>query len=293
MNVGFIGLGKMGAGMAQNLMRAGHRLTVYNRTREKAEAFAKEGAHVANSPAEAARDVEAVFTMLSDDHAMSEVVFGKDGIADGLDGDTVHVSSSTISVAFARRLAQEHGTRGQRFITACVFGRPEAAENKKLIVVTAGDRQTVDQCRPLCDAIGRATFVGGSEPWHANLLKLCGNFMIASMLETFGEAFATVRKGGVDHHLFLEVMNELFQSPVYKNYGATIADEKFDPAGFELKLGLKDVRQVLEAAGELGAPMPVASVVRDHFVSAVAHGQESLDWSSVARVVARGAGLTQ
>lgn len=281
----------MGSGMAGNLLRAGHELTVYNRSREKAEALSKEGARVANSPADAARGSEAVFTMLSDDQAVSEVVFGKDGLAAGLQNNAAHISSNTISVAFARRLAEEHARKGQRFLTACVFGRPEAAENKKLIVVAAGDSELLDRYRPLFEAIGRATFIAGPEPWHANAVKLCGNFMIASMLETFSEAFATMRKAGIDPHLFLDVMNELFQSPVYKGYGSTIADEKFEPAGFALKLGLKDVRLVLEAAESLAAPMPFASIIRDHLVSAMAHGQESLDWSSVSRVLARDAGL--
>lgn len=293
MKIGFIGLGKMGSGMARNLLRAGHRLTVYNRTREKADALSKEGARLANSPAETAHGAAAVFTMLSDDHAVSEVVFGEDGLASVPHPAPVHISSSTISVAFARRLAEQHANRGQRFLTACVFGRPEAAENKKLVVVAGGEPQTVDHCRPLFDALGRATFLAGPQPWHANLFKLCGNFMIASMLETFSEAFTAARKAGLDHHGFLEIMNELFQSPVYQNYGATIADEKFEPAGFALKLGLKDVRLMLEAAQDLGAPMPAASLVRDHLVSAMAHGQESQDWSSVARVLARNAGLEE
>lgn len=291
MKVGFVGLGKMGSGMARNLLRAGHQVSAYNRSCEKAQALAEEGSRVANSPAEAARGSEAVFTMLSDDHAVSEVVFGNDGLMSASEPAPVHISSSTISMGFARRLAQEHANRGQRFVSACVFGRPEAAENKKLVVVAAGDSAVLDRCRPLFDDIGRAAFIAGPEPWHANLFKLCGNFMIAAMLETFGEAFATVRKAGLDHHSFLAVMNELFQSPVYKNYGAVVADEKFDPAGFALKLGLKDVRQVLEAAEELGSPMPIASLVREHLISAIAHGQESLDWSSVALVPARSAGL--
>jgi 3-hydroxyisobutyrate dehydrogenase-like beta-hydroxyacid dehydrogenase len=291
MKIGFIGLGLMGSGMARNLLRAGHEVAAYNRTREKAEALSKDGARVANSPAEAARGSEAVFTMLSDDQAVSEVVFGKDGLASGLENNAAHISSSTISVAMARRLAEEHAKKGQRFLTACVFGRPEAAENKKLIVVAAGRSELLDRYRPLFDAIGRATFAIGPEPWHANAVKLCGNFMIASMVETFSEAFAAMRKAGIDHYLFLEVMNELFQSPVYKNYGATIAAEKFEPAGFTLKLGLKDVRLILEAAESLAAPMPFASIVRDHLVSAMAHGQESLDWSSVSHVLARNAGL--
>jgi 3-hydroxyisobutyrate dehydrogenase-like beta-hydroxyacid dehydrogenase len=293
MNIGFIGLGRMGSGMARNLLRAGHRIAVYNRTREKAEPLANEGARIASSPADAARGVEAVFTMLSDDQALSDVVFGEHGLASLAAGAPIHISSSTISVAFARRLAQEHAQRRQPFLTACVFGRPEAAENRKLIVVAGGEPKTIDRCQPLFEAIGRASFIAGPEPWHANLFKLCGNFTIASMLETFSEAFAAVRKAGLDHHRFLDIVNELFQSPVYKNYGATVAQEQFEPAGFALKLGLKDVRQVLEAAHDLAVPMPFASVVRDHLVSAMAHGQESLDWSSFSRVLARAAGLEQ
>ena len=293
MKIGFVGSGRMGSGMARNLLRAGHELTVYNRTRDKAEALAKDGARVADSPAEASRDSEAVFTMLSDDHALWAVVYGDNGIAPALKKGAVHISSSTISAAFAKHVAEERAKRQQGYVTACVFGRPDAAESKKLIVVAAGESKTVDRIRPLLDAIGRQTFVVGNEPWQANTLKLCGNFMIASMLETFGETFAAMRKAGIDPHLFLEVMNELFQSPVYKNYGGFVADQKFEPAGFALKLGLKDVRQALEAGEDLGAPMPIASIIRDHFVSAMAHGQEDLDWSSVARVSARNAGLAE
>ena len=291
MKIGFVGLGRMGSGMARNLLRAGHKLSVYNRTRDKAETLAHDGARVAKSPADVCRDAEAVFTMLSDDHALAEVVFGDQGIASGLERGAAHISSSTISTAFARKLAEEHSQRNQAFVTAAVFGRPEAAEGKKLIVVAAGESSMLERCAPLFEAVGRRTFKAGSEPWQANALKLCGNFMIASMLETFSEAFATMRKSEIDHHLFLEVMNELFASPVYKNYGQAVADEKFEPAGFGLKLGLKDVREVIEAAADVGVAMPFASVVRDHLISAIAHGQEDLDWSSIALVLARSAGL--
>ena len=231
--------------------------------------------------------------MLSDDHAVSDVVFGDDGIASALERGAAHISSSTISTAFARKLQEGHRERNRAFASAPVFGRPEAAESKKLIVVAAGENSLLVRCAPLFEAIGRRTFHAGSEPWQANAVKLCGNFMIASMLETFSEAFATMRKSQIDHHLFLEVMNELFASPVYKNYGQAIADEKFDPAGFALRLGLKDVRQAIEAASEVGAAMPFASVVRDHLISAIAHGQENLDWSSIALVLARSAGLEE
>ncbi len=291
MKIGFVGLGKMGAGMARNLLRAGHDLSVYNRSAEKAEALRGEGARVAASPADACRDVEAVFTMLSDDQAVDKMVFGEGGIASGLTQRATHISSSTISVAFARRLEEEHKKRGQRYVTAVVFGRPEAAEKKQLIVVAAGEGALVEQLKPLFEAVSRRAFIAGDEPWQANAIKLCGNFMIASMLESFGETFATMRKAGIDPHLFLDVINELFGSPVYKNYGQIVADQKFEPAGFALKLGLKDVRQVIEAAGDFGVPMPFASIIRDHFISAIANGQEKLDWSSLTKVAARNAGL--
>jgi len=284
MNVAFIGLGKMGSAMARNLLRAGHQLTVYNRTREKAEAV---GGRLAASPAEACRGSEAVFNMLSDDLAVEEVFFGSDGLLSALKPETIHISSSTISTALARKLAAAHAAT----ISAPVFGRPDAAESKRLLVVAAGQLALVERSRPLFDAIGRATFVAGTEPWQANAVKLCGNFMIASMLETFGEAFATLRKANVNPHLFLEVMNALFASPVYANYGKMAADQQFEPAGFALRLGLKDVRLALDTAQECTSPMPLASLLRDRFLDAMAHGQESLDWSSVVKVSARGAGL--
>jgi 3-hydroxyisobutyrate dehydrogenase-like beta-hydroxyacid dehydrogenase len=289
MKLAFIGLGKMGSGIAHNLVRAGFDVTVYNRTRAKAEAI--ENARVADSPAGASRDADVVMTMLADDAAVADVVFGENGIASTLAKDALHISHSTISAALARRLASEHAARGQRYLSVPVFGRPEAAESKRLVVVAAGAADSMERARPLFDAIGRATFIAGTEPWQANVLKLCGNFMIASMLETFGEANATLRKAGVDPHTFLEIMNTLFASPVYAGYGAAIAAGRFQPAGFELKLGLKDVRLALAAAEECASPMPIASLLRDQFIEAIAHGQGEWDWSSVAAVASRNAGL--
>ena len=291
MKIGFIGLGRMGAGMAHNLLRAGNELTVYNRSREKAEVLSKEGARVADSPADACSDADAVFTMLADDPAVEQVVFGEQGVASALRKSAVHISSSTISTALSRRLAAEHASRGQGYLSAPVFGRPEAAEGKKLLVVVAGERKLAEHYAPLFDAIGRQTFVIGVEPWQANTAKVCGNFMIASMMEAFAEAFATLRKADVPPHAFLEIMSTLFGSPVYSNYGRLIADGKFEPAGFALRLGLKDVRLVLQTAEECAAPMPLASLIHDQFVSAMAHGQADQDWASVAKVAARNAGL--
>ena len=281
----------MGSGIARNLLRAGNDVVVFNRSREKAEALTAEGARVADTPAGVCGGAEAVVTMLADDHAVEQIVFGENGIAAALAEGAVHISCSTISIAMARRLSTEHQRRAQMYLSAPVFGRPEAAESKNLLVVAAGPVELVERCRPLFDAVGRQTFVAGTEPFQANALKLCGNFMIAAMIEAFGEAFATLRKGDVLPGTFLEVMSTLFGSPVYANYGRAIADEKFEPAGFALRLGLKDVRLVLEAAEEFSAPMPLASLIRDQFLSAMAHGQADLDWSSVTRVAARNAGI--
>ena len=291
MKLGFVGVGRMGSGMARNLLRAGHDVTVYNRSRAKAEELRGEGAQVAESPAAAARDRDAVLTMLADDHAVNDVVFGAEGLASGLARGATHISCSTISTAMARHLAAEHAARGQEYLSAPVFGRPDAAEAKRLLVVTGGPSGAIERFRDVWEAIGRQTFIAGAEPWQANALKLCGNFMLAAMLEAFSEANATMRKAAVDPHLFLDAMSALFGSPVYTNYGRAIVGAQFSPAGFALRLGLKDVRLVLETAFECEAPMPMASLVRDRLLSAVAQGQGELDWSSLAQVSAREAGL--
>ena len=281
----------MGMGMARNLLRAGHTLVVYNRSREKAEALAGDGVRVADSPADASRDAEVVMTMVADDHALEQVVFGNDGIASAMKNGSIHLSHSTISTALARRLTAEHAQRNQGYVSVPVFGRQEAAETKKLLVVAAGPTELVERCRPLFEAIGRQTFVVGAEPWQANVAKVCGNFMVISVIEAFGEAYATLRKSGVAPQAFLEIMNALFGSQVIANYGRIIAQEQFEPAGFALRLGLKDVRLVLAAAEECAAPMPLAGLVHDHLLSALAQGQGEMDWSSMTQVIARNAGL--
>lgn len=291
MKVGFIGLGQMGSAMASNLLKAGHAVTVYNRSRDKAEGLAAEGAKVAASPAEAC-DSEAVFTMLANDDALSAVVHGEDGLIAGLAKNAIHISASTISVALSERLTKEHAAAGQRFVSAPVFGRPDAAAAAKLFVIAAGAKDAVDAVSPLFDAIGQRTFVVSEEPKAANLVKLSGNFLIASTIESLGEAMALAEKGGVDRHQYLEIMtSSLFTAPVHKNYGGLIADRKFEPAGFAAPLGQKDVRLVLAAAEALNVPLPLASLLRDRFLTLLAHGGDSLDWSAVGALAAKDAGL--
>ena len=291
MKAGFIGLGNMGQAMARNLIKAGHELTVYNRTHSRADDLEGEGAAVAASAAEACA-AGVVMTMLADDGAVEETTFRKDGILGALSERGIHVSFSTISVALARRLAEAHRKRGQDFVASPVFGRPQAAAAAKLLVVAAGPEEAVERCRPLLQAVGDRLFVLGAEAAAAIALKLGGNFLIASMLEALGEAFALMRKLGVDPAQFLEIVNgSLLKSPVYENYGKIIVEEKYQPAGFKMHLGLKDVRLILAAGEAANVPLPLASLIRDHLISGVARGYGEIDWSAVAKVAAEDAGL--
>ena len=291
MEIGFIGLGQMGMGMARSLLKAGHRVTAYNRTRAKAEALAGEGAEVAASLAGACQG-EAVLSMLADDAAVEATVFSEGGVAQSLPAGGIHVSMSTISVALSERLEQKHREKGQIYLSACVFGRPDVAAAGKLFIAAAGPAATLERCQPLFDAIGQKTFVVGEKPADANLVKLAGNFLIAATIESLGEAVALTRKAGIDPHRFIEILTgTLFSAPVHKTYGAIIADETYDPAGFKMGLGLKDIRLALAAAGDLNVPLPIASLVRDHFLSGLAQGQGDSDWAALARLSAKNAGL--
>ena len=292
MKVGFIGLGAMGSGMARNLIKAGHNVTVYNRTRSRADELKPDGAIVADTAAQAASGAEAVFTMLADDHALEEITFGAGKLLESLPAGSVHLSASTISVRLSRRLTAAHRERGQHYLAAPVFGRPDAAAAAKLFVVAAGPQSQIERCQPLFSAIGQRTFVAGAEQPMANVVKLAGNFLITTIIEGLAESFALARKSKVDPGQMLEILTgSLFPAPIYKNYGAMVAHEKFEPVGFKLKLGAKDNRLVLSAAEEAGVPMPIASLVRDQFLAAMAQGMAEDDWAAVSKVVYKNAGL--
>lgn len=291
MKVGFIGLGNMGSGMAQNLLKAGHELTVYNRTPDKAKPLVEKGARLAGSVADACKG-DVVITMLADDNAVEHVVFGDAGILASLRKEAIHVSSSTISVALSERLTAEHTKRGQRFVSAPVFGRPEAAAAAKLFIVLGGPPDAVDRCMPLFEAMGQKTFRFGEKPSSANLVKISGNFMISSTIELLGEVMALVAKGGLDQHQYLDFLtSSLFTAPIYKTYGTLIAEKKFKPAGFAAPLGFKDARLALAAGEALRVPLPLANLVRDRFLRLLARGDETIDWSAISQLSAEDAGL--
>lgn len=292
MDIGFIGLGQMGTGMAANLVKAGHHVTVYNRSPQKVEAVVRRGAEPARTVADACT-ADVVFTMLANDDAVAGMAFGDDGIIASMRPGATHVSSSTISVELSDRLTGAHFRAGQGFVAAPVFGRPDAAEAAQLFVVAAGDPDPVKAVEPLLDAIGQRTFIVSGPPKAANLVKLSGNFLVATVIESLGEAMTLVAKGGVDKHQYLDILTStLFSAPVYKTYGALIADENFEPAGFAAPLGHKDVRLALEAAETLRVPLPIASLLRDRFLTLLANGGEHLDWSAISRLSARDAGTT-
>ena len=290
MKIGFIGLGNMGAAMAANLLKAGHEVTAYNRSPGKVAALSAQGARPAASVADACQG-DVVVTMLANDDAVQAVTFGDDGVLASLPEGAIHVSSSTVSTALAERLTEAHATAGQGFVAAPVFGRPEAAAAAKLFVVAAGAPATVEKVSPIFDAIGQRTFVLGEDPRAANLVKISGNFLIASVIESLGEAMALVSKAGVDKQQYLELLTStLFDAPVYRTYGGLLAREEFTPAGFAATLGLKDVKLALSAGEELQVPLPVASLLRDRFLTLLATGGAELDWSAVGALSAWEAG---
>ncbi len=236
MDIAFLGLGGMGSGMALSLIKHGHKVTVWNRSSKSAEAIQEQGAQIAATPAEAARHAEIAITMLADDGAVETVVLGENGLAMGLPKDAVHVSMSTISVALSEHLTTAHSERGQQFVAAPVFGRPDQAKDGKLFIAAAGAGEALQRIHPALDAMGQRTFVIGETPAQANLLKLTGNFLITCVIESLAEAFALTAKGGIETAKVYELLTEtLFAAPVYKTYGSTIILEgKFSPPGFKM-----------------------------------------------------------
>jgi 3-hydroxyisobutyrate dehydrogenase-like beta-hydroxyacid dehydrogenase len=292
MKVGFIGLGAMGSAMASNLVAAGHAVTVWNRSAAAAEPLASLGARVARSADRAAQG-EALCSMLANDQAVREV-FLDGGLLDAMDRGTVHVNHATISVALAQELAAEHEKRGLAYVAAPVFGRPDMAAAAKLNILAAGTPAAVAKVRPLLEAMGSKVWPLGDAPERANVAKIAGNFMLASAIESMAEATALTRAYGLGAADFLEVMtNTLFASPAYQGYGRLIAEQRFQPAGFALPLGYKDVGLALAAGDAARVPLPFAGVLRDSLLEALAAGDEALDWSALALVAARRAHLDE
>ncbi len=292
LEAGFIGLGAMGLPIASNLHGAGVKLRVFNRTPSKAQSLVAKGAVATVSPGEAAAPGGVVMTMLADDAAVESMVMGEGGLAARLAPGGIHVSMSTIAPATARRLAHYHTEHGSIYVASPVFGRPDAAAARQLVICTSGPAAAKERVRPLQEIVGRTLFDYGEDPGAANVAKLAGNFLIAAALEAMAEAFTMAERNGVDRQQVAGMLAQtLFACPIYQRYGEMVAAKRHTPAGFKLPLGLKDVELVLKTAGEARVPMPVAALLRDRMIAGLAHGREEMDWSALALGVLDDAGI--
>ena len=286
MDVGFIGLGGMGKAMAANLLKAGHRLRVWNRSRQAASELLAKGASEAGTPEEAFSG-DAVISMLADDDAYRST-FLTNGLLERVSAGPVHLNMATVSAAFATEFSHLHEKRGIAYVAAPVFGRTEVAVAGKLNIVAAGSAAVIDRIQPLLDAIGEKTWRVGENPVHANVIKIAGNFLVVSAIEAMAESFGMAERYGVPLQTIQELLtNTLFSSPVYKTYGSLIINRKYEPAAFRLRLGLKDVRLALAAGEAASLPMPFASVLRDQFLEAIGNGDGDRDWAALAEVTRR------
>lgn len=290
MKVGFIGLGAMGSAMASNLIKAGHEVTVWNRSPGPTEPLASLGAKVARSADRAALG-DVLFSMLANDQAVRDVFFGG-GLLDAMDKGIVHVNHASVSVALARELADAHAQRGVDYVAAPVFGRPDVAAAGKLNILAAGRAGAIERVRPLLEAMGSRIWPLGDEPERANVVKIAGNFMLGAAIESMAEASALTRAHGVAAGDFLQIMTStLFAAPAYQGYATLIAEQRYKPAGFALPLGYKDIGLALSAGEAKRVPLPLASLLHDSLLEALAAGDDDVDWSIMADVAARRARL--
>lgn len=291
MKIGFVGLGQMGRGMAARLLEAGHELVVYNRSPAPAQALEEKGARIAGE-ARGALDAEVVVTMLADDAAI-EAVWVNPNLMAHMPAAGIHLNMATVSLGMGKRLAALHRVAGNAYLAAPVFGRPHAAAKGELDIVIAGDTGAIERCRPILDALGRQTFVVGGEPHQANIVKIARNFLLGTIVESLGEAFSLVAKSGVDPARFLEIITSTsMNAPAYRNYGRMMIDPDPEPT-FPLRMGLKDIELALEAGGDTHVPLPVAAVIREQHLAAIANGFGDRDWAALGQYLMRHAGVSR
>ncbi|KAA9339628.1 NAD(P)-dependent oxidoreductase [Hymenobacter busanensis] len=292
LRIGFVGTGHMGAAMATHLLNAGHQMCVYNRTSGKTEALHHLGAEEASSPAEAARDAHVVFTMLTDAPALEEITFGPDGILSTLPAHAVHVSCSTVGPGTNEDLARAHSERGAQLVAAPVFGKPDAAAAGKLWVCMSGPAEAKQRVRPLLETYSQGIHDFGEAVGAANVVKLCGNFMLGAAIEAMAEAFTLAEKSGLNRQQVYEMFTStMFDTPIYKSYGRMVATEDYKPLGAGPQLLEKDLNLVLDQARTHGVPMPFANIILDHLSATVLRRRHDEDWTSFARRVSEGAGI--
>ncbi len=289
--IGFIGLGNMGQGMANNLLKAGYALTVYNRSLSKTEEFTAQGARLARQPGEAVTEGGIVVSMVANDQALEDIVTSQ-GFLEGLGAGGIHLSMSTVSPVTARKLAELHAQHGSVYLSAPVFGGPAAAASQELWICLAGPHSAKERVKPILTVLGQGIHDFGEEPGAANIVKLCGNFMSLAAMEAMAEALTLAEKSGLDRSVVIDMLTQtIFTSPNYQRYGKMIAEKRHTPAGLRQTLGLKDVNLVRETAESAQMPMPLASLLHDRMLAGVAKGRGDMDWSALALDVLEDAGL--
>ncbi|GHO48933.1 NAD(P)-dependent oxidoreductase [Ktedonospora formicarum] len=290
-SVGFIGLGSMGQPMVRNLLKAGYHVKVYNRSESRASALVDVGAIAVSSPAEVVEVDGMVVTMVSNDAALEDVTLGAQGLLERLGSGGIHISMSTVSPDLAYKLAELHKQRGSSYIAAPVFGRPQSAAAAQLKICVAGSSIAKERTQPVLQALGQP-FDFGEQPKQANVIKLCGNFMIISAIEAMGEALTLVEKNGMDRSAVMSLFTQtLFACPIYQTYGPLIAEQRFTPPGFQLQWGLKDINFFLDNASQVYAPLPLAHLVQNRLLSSVAKGRGESDLSRLTQAISEDAGL--
>lgn len=284
----------MGQAMAANLLKAGHELTVYNRSADKADSLRAQGATVAATPADAARAAEVVFTMVTDDAALRELTTGEAGFAPALAAGAVHVSCSTVAPATNRELAEEHARHGAHLVAAPVFGKPDVAAAAKLWIGTAGPAEAKAKIAPLLAALGQGVHDFGDDPGAANVVKLCGNFMLGAAIEAMAEAFTLGQQSGIDRQqMYAFFTSTIFDCGVYKSYGKLIAEEHYQPVGAPPAIIRKDLKLLLNEGRDKAVPLPFANIVFDQLTATMNRGDADIDWSSFAQRVSDNAGLNR
>lgn len=290
--IAFLGLGSMGAAMAANLLKAGFPLTVYNRTAAKADALREQGATVAPTPADAVREADIVFTMVTDDHALEALTTGPDGILSALRPGAIHASCSTVAPDTTRRLADAHAVHGSVLVASPVFGKPDVAAAGKLWVGSSGPAEARERLKAAQAAIGQGTHDFGNDPGAASVAKLCGNFLLGTVIEGLAEALTLAEKCGLDRVGFYEMLTStIFNTPVYKGYGKLIAEQHYQPVGAPPAIIRKDMNLVVQEAYKQAVPMPFANIIRDRLTATVALGEPDVDWASFAKRVSEDAGM--
>ncbi|SRR5579883_2004234 len=290
--IGFVGLGSMGVPLANNLLESGYKLRIYNRTATKAEPLVAKGAIAVDHPADVVEPGGVVISILANDQALEAVVLGEQGLLSGDVTDSIHVSMSTIAPATAQALAARTEQHGAHYVAAPVFGRPDAVAARKISICLSGAGAAKARVRPILEKVGQGIFDFGESVGAANVVKLSGNFLIISAIEAMAEAFTLAEKNGIDRAQLADLFGQtLFACPVYQNYGRMIAQQQYEPAGFKLSLGLKDVSLALQTAKASQMPLPIASLVHDRLTAAVANGKGDLDWTGLALTISEEAGL--